>query len=248
MLAHNIDEVIAHLAEIIEQEVAAKSKLAFFPILYKKVTEAVKEGMEKKEFEDNARMEKLDVIFANRYLEAYSQFKSQENCSACWKVAFDQRFKFWPITLQHLLLGINAHINLDLGIAAAEVAGKDIEALKGDFYKINELLSSMVEGVQNDISKISPVIGILDAVAGKFDERLADFSIKIARDGAWDFSLKYANANDEEKMDLIKDRDHSIAWLGSDLAKPGFLLGLVADFIKIFERKKVAPIARVLKH
>jgi len=246
MLAHTIDEVIEQLSEIIDQEIAVKSKLAFFPILYRKVTIAVKEGIKNKEFEDNERMEKLDVVFANRYLEAFQQFKDNHTCSSCWKVAFDQGFKFWPITLQHLLLGINAHINLDLGIAAAEIAGSNIESLKGDFYKINELLSSMVEGVQKDINKISPVIGILDSVAGKFDERIIDFSIKIARDGAWDFALDYAQSTDSEKRELINKRDQSIAWLGRDLANPGFLLSLIVGFVKVFERKRVAPIARQL--
>lgn len=246
MPAHNIDEVIEQLSEIIELEIAAKSKLAFFPILYRKVTIAVKQGIQRKEFEDNERMERLDVVFANRYLEAFYQFKAQENCSTCWKVAFDQGFKFWPITLQHLLLGINAHINLDLGIAAAEIAGDKIESLKGDFFKINELLSSMVDAVQKDINKISPVIGILDFVAGKFDERLVDFSIQVARDGAWEFAKNYAKASETKQDRLLKDRDQSIAWLGTDLANPGFPISSLAGFVKLFERKRVKKIASVL--
>lgn len=246
MQAHNIDEVIEQLSEIIELEIAAKSKLAFFPILYRKVTIAVKEGIQRKDFEDNERMERLDVVFANRYLEAFYQFKAQEDCSTCWKVAFDQGFKFWPITLQHLLLGINAHINLDLGIAAAEIAGDKIESLKGDFFKINELLSSMVDDVQKDINKISPLIGILDFFAGKFDERLADFSIKVARDGAWAFAKEYAMASKLEKDRLLKDRDQSIAWLGTDLANPEFPISSLAGFVKLFERKRVKKIASVL--
>lgn len=246
MQAHNIDEVIQQLSEIIELEIAAKSKLAFFPILYRKVTIAVKRGIQRKEFEDSERMERLDVVFANRYLEAFYQFKAQENCSTCWKVAFDQGFKFWPITLQHLLLGINAHINLDLGIAAAKITGDKIESLKGDFFKINELLSSMVDDVQKDINKISPVIGILDFVAGKFDERLVDFSIKVARDGAWAFAKEYAMASKLEKDRLLKDRDQSIAWLGTDLANPEFPISSLAGFVKLFERKRVKKIASVL--
>ena len=247
MQAHTIDQVIELLDEIIENEIREDSKLAFFPILYKKVTVAVKEGVEKKEFEDNERMEALDVVFANRYLEAYAQFKSKEQCSACWLVAFQQGDTFWPIVLQHLLLGINAHINLDLGIAAAEICGKEIENLKKDFYKINDLLSSMVEGVQKDINRISPVISLLDAVAGKLDERLVDFSIQLARDGAWDFALNYANENEIGKNRLLGDRDKSIAWLGKDIANPGILLTTIRNFIKIFESKSVTKIVKALK-
>lgn len=246
MQAHTIDEVIQHLDDIIAETIAQNSKLAFFPILYRKVTIAVKEGIINKDFENNERMEQLDVIFANRYLAAYTAFKDGAKPTASWQIAFDQAHAFWPLVLQHLLLGINAHINLDLGIAAAEVAGADLDSLKGDFYKINALLSSMVEGVQDEINKISPIIGLLDLFAGKLDERLVDFSIKIARDGAWDFAQKYHSASADEKLIIIQERDHSIAWLGKDIAKPGFPLNIIAGFIKLFERKRVSTIAPAL--
>lgn len=248
MQASNIDEVIAFLDQIIEENTEGKNKLAYFTILYRKVTVAIKEAIEKKEFEDNPRMEKLDVVFANRYLKAYAQFKNNEQHSDCWLMAFEAADWYWLIVLQHLLLGINAHINLDLGIAAAEVApGDKIEELKDDFYKINEILSNMVEGVQADINRISPVIGLLDWVAGKFDERLVDFTIQIARDGAWDFAQKYAAADREEQVSLTGKRDASIAWLGRDLRKPGFVLGLIAKFIRLFETSSVTKVIKALK-
>ena len=248
MQAKTIDEVIAFLEQIIDTETTASSKLAYFAVLYHKVTVRIKEGIENREFEDNSRMERLDVIFANRYLEAYRQFKNGDTPSACWEVAFKAAPWFWPIVLQHLLVGMNAHINLDLGIAAAEISpGYDIIKLKKDFDHINVILGSMIEGVQQDINQVSPIIGLLDAVAGKFDERLADFSINLARDGAWLFAENYALATDEEKKELFKKRDKSIAWLGRDLRKPGFVFGLFAKFVRLFEWASVKRVVDVLK-
>ncbi len=248
MQASNINEVISFLDQIIAENTERQSKLAYFTILYRKVTVAVKEAIEKKEFEDNPRMEALDVTFANRYLKAYTQFQNGEQPSECWLVAFQAADWYWPIVLQQLLLGINAHINLDLGIAAAEIApGDKIEGLKSDFYKINDILSSMVEGVQADINKISPVIGLLDSVAGKLDERLVDFTIEIARNGAWDFAKEYAVADAKEQIILIEKRDASIAWLGRDLRKPGFILDLIAKFIRLFETSSVTKVIKVLE-
>lgn len=247
MQAHTIDEVIAFLDQIVKDEVSDNSKLAYFPILYREVTKAIKVAVENKEFEDNPRMERLDVVFANRYLAAYTDFKAHQSPSSCWAVSFEQGKKFWPIVLQHLLLGINAHINLDLGIAAAEISGNNIESLKSDFYKINDILSSMVDGVQADIDKVSPVIGLMDKLAGKLDERLVDFSIQLARDGAWEFACAYAKANDEERVSLFNQRDASITWLANDIARPGLLLSAIADFVKLFEWKAVKRIAPVLE-
>ena len=247
MQAKTIDEVIAYLDQIIAQDTERSSKLAYFAILYRKVTVAVKEAIENKEFEDNARMEKLDVIFANRYLAAYTAFENGEKPSECWLVAFQAATWFWPIVLQHLLLGMNAHINLDLGIAAAEVApGNKIDGLKGDFYKINIILSNMIDGVQEDINKINPVVRFLDKLAGKLDERLVDFSIKIARDGAWDFALAYAAADAEQQKKLTEKRDASIAWLGRDLRQPGVILGTIVKFMRLFQWASVKRVIRVL--
>jgi len=248
MQATTIDEVIGYLDTIIADTTAQQSKLAYFTILYRKVTIAVKEGIEKGEFENNPRMEHLDVVFANRYLMAYSQFQAGEKPSSCWEVTFEAVNKFWPIVLQQLLAGINAHINLDLGIAAAEIApGDEIESLKGDFYKINDILSSMVEGVQADINKISPVIGVLDWFAGKLDERLVDFSIQVARDGAWEFAKEYARANPEQRAALTTKRDASIAWLGKDITQPGLIIGGVAGFIRLFEWASVQKVIQTLE-
>lgn len=75
-LATTIREVIDNLDDIIVVETSRASTLAFFPVLYRNVTIKIKEGIDLKLFKDNARMEKLDVLFANRYLLAYYNFKN----------------------------------------------------------------------------------------------------------------------------------------------------------------------------
>ena len=95
MQAKTIDEVIVFLDQIVKDEVKDSSKLAYFPILYRKVTIAIKAAIINKEFEDNTRMERLDVVFANRYLKAYSEFKANQAPSSCWAVSFKEGDKFW---------------------------------------------------------------------------------------------------------------------------------------------------------
>ncbi|MBL4643563.1 MAG: hypothetical protein JKY44_08235, partial [Flavobacteriaceae bacterium] len=141
----NIDAVIKILEDIIKQSKINNDPLGYFAALYKKVTLKVKEGIANNIFDDGPRMEKLDVIFASRYLDAYATYQKNEPVTESWEKAFKMSKKYWPIVLQHLLIGMNAHINLDLGIAAAEVMkGKNINDLKGDFDKINKILSSLV--------------------------------------------------------------------------------------------------------
>jgi Family of unknown function (DUF5995) len=66
--ANNIEEVITALGRIIDEAKGAQSRLGYFPALYRLVTIDVKKGIAAGRFQDGARMERLDVVFANRYL------------------------------------------------------------------------------------------------------------------------------------------------------------------------------------
>jgi hypothetical protein len=163
--AQNIDEVIARLTDIIDISRQEPSRLGYFAALYRKVTISVKEGIQAGRFENGARMERLDVNFANRYLEAYELQRKGEVPTASWQVSFEAAGHRRPLILQHLLLGINAHINLDLGIAAVETShGDQLASLKHDFDLINRLLAELVQPVQDKIGEVSPWIGFLDRI------------------------------------------------------------------------------------
>ena len=77
----------------------------------------MKDGINNKDFEDGVRMERLDVTFANRYLDAFYSWIAGKQITNSWKIAFDSVAQSKSLVIQHLLLGMNAHINLDLGIA-----------------------------------------------------------------------------------------------------------------------------------
>ena len=77
--AKNIDEVIARLTDIIDISRQEPGRMGYFAALYRKVTINVKQGILNGRFEDGARMERLDVNFANRYLEAYELHRKGES-------------------------------------------------------------------------------------------------------------------------------------------------------------------------
>ena len=62
MQIQNIQDVVNQLAQIIEQSEATKNKAGFFAALYKRMTIAVMNSINTNQFEDGARMEKLDMI------------------------------------------------------------------------------------------------------------------------------------------------------------------------------------------
>jgi len=244
-----IEEVIKQLDEIIVTETSAQSNLAFFPVLYRKVTARILLGIQNKEFEDNPRMERLDVLFASRYIEAYRQFKQGQRPSLSWEKAFVAAANAKFLVMQHLLLGINAHINLDLGISVSDVVGvtEDLSGIKNDFDKINEILAAMVDDVKDDIGKISPIFFLLEKVGKGKEDKLVSFSINLARDGAWWFANSYHGSTNH--LQDIKERDISISGIATKLTttKSRFLRWTVRA-IRLFETKNVGKVVGVLNN
>lgn len=237
---NSIDQVIKILDEIISETEKKDNPLGYFAALYRNVTAKVKEGIQTNYFEDGPRMEKLDVIFAKRYIDAYYAWQKKEEVTKSWQKTFELSNKYWPIVLQHLLIGMNAHINLDLGIAAAEVSkNKNIDDLENDFNKINEILSSLVSEVQNDLAGMWPTLSKILKKTGKVDDFVVDFSMKLARDGAWKFAQLIASYPEENIGELIETRDKKIAKKAGLVTNPGFLATTVFKIIRLGEKGTV---------
>jgi len=246
--ANTIDEVIAVLEAIIQESERKNDPMGYFAALYQNVTICVKEGIANNYFEDGPRMEKLDVVFANRYLDAWYSYKNNEPYPQSWKRAFDLSPNYWPIVLQHILMGINAHINLDLGTAAAEISrGKNLGDLENDFNKINTILSSLVHEVEADLSAVWPALKYLLKWSGKIDDFLVDFSMKLAREGAWKYANQIANVPEAEVQGSIDARDQRVANKVHIITKPAMIAAIALGMIRITERGSVFDKIQVLR-
>ena len=239
--AGTIDEVILALDQIISEAIKNNDPAGYFAALYRKVTIKVKEGIASGFFDDGPRMEQLDVVFANRYLDALSAFRNNLPVTQSWQKAFDLYARKSPIVLQHLLMGMNAHINLDLGLATAEVSKNGaINDLHNDFNRINEILSSLVHEVEDDLSAVWPALKFILKHTGKADDYLVDFSMQLARDGAWKFAVEYATVTEDQKLQAINRRDIKVAAKTNLILKPGLAPQLVLWLIRITERGIIA--------
>ncbi len=72
-LPQTIDDVIRRLDQIVINAITEPSRLGYFAALYNRVTMAVRDGIRAGAFDDNVRMARLDVVFANRYIDAYER-------------------------------------------------------------------------------------------------------------------------------------------------------------------------------
>jgi hypothetical protein len=242
--ATNVAGVLDQLDALIADARSEGSRLGLFAALYRRVTRRVATGIASGFFDDGARMDRLDTNFANRYFAALNVQLAGRATPKAWGVAFDAANDPAAIALQHLLLGINAHINVDLGAAVAEVSPGD--AVRRDFERIGDILADMTDTVEAELDAVSPRIADLDAVAGKADERLAVFSIRGARDDAWVLATSLAITPPPLRSFVKRIVDDKAAFLGRVVAHPPPPAGKIVASVREVEERDVRRVIDVL--
>ena len=243
-----INDVIVRQNKIIESAKLHKARFGYFAALYLEMTQTVKQHIEQGKFDDVARMEQLVVVFANRYFDAYEKWQAKKTTTKSWQIALDET-KINNITvIQHLLCSINAHINLDLGIAAAQICpGHKIEGLKADFERINNILAFLLDSVQIKLGKINWPMRFLDRIGKNRDEQLANFSLGIARKSAWLIAVDLAKSSVSQQPGYINLLDKKTSQLAKLIINPGAMANLLLKPIKIFEPSDPTKIIAILK-
>ncbi len=245
--ARTIDEVIGALDAIIARALKDGSRIGYFAALYRRVTQRVKDGLAAGRFEDGPRMERLDVNFANRYLEALAAFESGNPVTRSWQVAFQAVTEHSPLVLQHLLAGMNAHINLDLGIAAAVTCpGDQLPPLHTDFNRINDVLSELVGTVEREMAAISPVVAMLEKIGLRTATAIVNFSMTKARDFAWLQARKQAALPESARDATIGILDLEVELLGRALVHPPLKLRLKLIPIRAVENDDIRRNVEIL--
>ncbi|KAA5824725.1 hypothetical protein FPF71_08560 [Algibacter amylolyticus] len=246
--ATTIQSVLTQLDDIINECVKTNSRLGLFAYIYRRTTTEIASEIALGRFEDNARLEILDVEFANLYLDAYNAYKTNQTISDAWKFAFINAQE--PLTIvQHIMLGMNAHINLDLALATAKtMTGLELNDIQKDFNNVNDILFQIVNELQDRLSRVSPLMILLDWVGQNEDEKLIDFSMRKAREQSWNSANLLWSLGNEHNANTKKNIDTLVVKLSEIIKTPKtrlvqFLLKLIAKF----ETKDVGRIISKLK-
>ncbi len=240
MQATNIEQVIEWLDEIAESAQRDGLREGYFALLYARMTRAIRDAIQAGQFDDGPRMEALDVAFANRYFDARAKYHAGQALTQAWAHTFALTEQHKPLIFQHLVLGINAHINLDLGVSTASITRPEhLAALEADFMRVNQILRSLIEGIQAAINRVSPLMGALDFVGGKADELWFAFELEKARDSAWAVANQLSLLPRDQWPARIDRLDLEVAERGRLIENPGLLISLALRVVGLFESSDV---------
>jgi hypothetical protein len=232
----SIDDVVNDLSQIVDWCWQHNSRLGYFPAMYRKVTLRIKGGIANGQFEDGDRLERLDIVFAKRYIDAFNEYHQGIRPTQAWDYAFQAAGRSEPMIMQHLLLGMNAHINLDLGIAAAEIClGQDMASLRSDFFEVNQVLAGLLDEVQDGMNVSSPFYLAIDRLGWKADEAIGIFSLRQARRHAWHRARLLHKSPAEKVPAIIETIDRKVTILAKLICPPYNPVNAIARVVSASE-------------
>jgi len=210
------------LAATVEQlravALGAGDASGYFPAMYARVTQEVERAASAGRFGDVARTALFAEVFAGWYLRARSGVPPVPGSwQAAWDVAPDGRL----LIVQHLLLGINAHVNHDLPQVVVELADgqPDPRHLREDFLAINLVLAETYHVVLRDLGRVSRWVNV---AAGWDGGRLFNFSLAAARDQAWRSALRLHALDDQARTAAVAELDRLVRVLAYCVTRPGW--------------------------
>lgn len=223
MHANNYEEVIEILTDLVAQSRANHDQMGYFAALYRRMTMTVRRALDRNEFQDNECMAEMVTCFANRYLDAVAAHQAGSTPTEPWRVTFATAQRQDTTLAQHLFLGMNAHINFDLGIAAAQtVPGEGIHAFEHDFTKINEILASLLGVINAQFGQIWPLFSRVDAFFGGRNQYVFSLGMNRVRGHAWGVATLLAPLSCEEQEPHIQALEKQVALYANRIAHPMF--------------------------
>lgn len=174
----------------------AADRRAVFLNCYLLMTRNMLSAVDAGDFHDCRWVNVLLHRFADYYFDALVVYdEDRERAPAVWKQAHDLAGRDDIQVVQHLLLGVNAHINYDLVLTLVEMLEPEWERLTprqragryADHCRVNDIIAATVDAVQDDvIEPAAPQMDVIDKLLGPLDEWLISRLITHWRQEVWE--------------------------------------------------------------
>jgi Family of unknown function (DUF5995) len=219
----SIDEVIQRMKSL-DDAIPANDGLKWFNLLYLMVTQEVGNNPPQSEFQDLPWVNRLDVIFANLYFTAISDFLRGSPVASSWQALFEARQRAGIDRIQLALAGMNAHINHDLSLALLQIEAKVNMGFNpstpehNDYEQVNGLLETVLPQALQFLA--TGILGEIAQDTGKIGRLLAIWNVRVARDLAWDFAEHVRGLTGLSLAIALRSQDKLTGTIGRILLVP----------------------------
>ncbi|HRQ39676.1 MAG TPA: DUF5995 family protein [Chloroflexota bacterium] len=188
------DTLLDVMQERIDNWQQVKDRRAIFLQCYRAMTANTLTAVTDGRFQDAAWVTDLLDSFADYYFNALDVYEQGQLCSPIWQFTFDAAEQKKTNVLQHLFLGVNAHINYDLALTLYDVLHEEWPTLTPvqrdgryqDYCLINDIIAETIDQVQDEvIERESPLLALVDWLGGRMDEFVVVEMLSGWREEVW---------------------------------------------------------------
>lgn len=213
----------------------------YFAALYYHVATRISHAIECGIFPCPEGMESLNTIFCDRYLEAIENDENDYFVSHCWTKAFEAGKTDVVSVKQHLLLGMNAHINFDLPLAAIEAfPGITIIDRYEDFLQINKILYGLYNHFLRNMATFWPTYRLLHIFNRTLRNHLLDPNMRKIRERAWIKALYLAGLEGNIKKRAVHLLDRQVGLVADKIIQPRHPVARICKTVKYYEKGTVS--------
>ena len=220
------------MARRVQQWQAGGDRRAIFLDCYLRMTRNMLAALAAGEFRNGAWVDGLLCRFADYYFDALAAYDRTDPATPpVWRVAHDAAATPGTMTLQNLLLGVNAHINYDLVLTLVDVLAPEWASLTEterharyvDYSYVNDVIARTIDVVQDEIvERVTPVLQLVDDLLGPVDEWVTEKVIVDWREEVWRHALAMLAAADDAERAVQRS-----AVEAATLRRAGLLLGRI---------------------
>ena len=181
---------------------------------YATMTSRMLAGIDAGRFQDGPWVARLLDRFAEYYFDALAAYEHRApGTPAIWQLAHDRSRGESLHVLQHIMLGINAHINYDLVLTLHEVLLPEWPTMDAavrqrrmaDHETVNAIIAETIDTVQDEIiEKHSPMMDLVDKLMGRMDEWMLAELIRGWRKEVWHEAMAMLAATSPEEKEEIR--------------------------------------------
>jgi len=145
----NVNNTIAQMTSRWQTFDANCDPKAAFMLMYLHMTYGLRDHIRDLYFDNGEFMANFTVVFAGRYMHWLDADASGSYTVPVWKEAFNYGRTGKSSCLEDLYLGMNAHINYDLGNIVYQL---NYAAYKEDYDRVNDILKQQIHPILNDLA------------------------------------------------------------------------------------------------
>ena len=211
--------VVNELAEHVNETLEGNPLRAIFGAVYYRMAVEIQKFIDSDQCENPDLIRELDAVFAEQYFYACRT----PSPPPPWMQAFHA--ENLDLTLvQHLLLGMNAHIIYDLPLALADAARSihGLNEIRADYDRITNIFVELIPKVEETIGSYSKLIGCTHYFVRGADSSIFLRMIVRARSRAWKTARKLLSAGSMLEQDtLVYHMSFTSSQSAAVIADPG---------------------------